>query len=42
MVRERIITRATGFFSLYGIKNTSMDALASSLGISKRTIYEQK
>lgn len=40
MVRERIIMQATDFFSLYGIKNISMDALASSLGISKRTIYE--
>ena len=40
MVRERIIMQASDFFSLYGIKNISMDALASSLGISKRTIYE--
>ena len=40
MVKERIIMQATGFFSLYGIKNITMDALASSLGISKRTIYE--
>jgi len=40
MIRERIIQQATDLFSLYGIKNVSMDDLASSLGISKRTIYQ--
>lgn len=39
-VKERIIEKAGDLFYQYGIKNTSMDELASSLGISKRTIYE--
>jgi len=39
-LKERIIEKAGGLFYRYGIKNTSMDELASSLGISKRTIYE--
>ncbi|SCD20938.1 DNA-binding transcriptional regulator, AcrR [Proteiniphilum saccharofermentans] len=40
MLRERIIQQATTLFGLHGIKNISMDDLASSLGISKRTIYK--
>lgn len=40
MLRERILQQATDLFSLHGIKNVSMDDLASSLGISKRTIYK--
>lgn len=40
MLGERIIQQATVLFSRDGIKNVSMDDLASSLGISKRTIYE--
>ena len=40
MLRERIIQQATVLFSRDGIKNVSIDYLASSLGISKRTIYE--
>lgn len=40
MLRERIIQQATDLFSFHGIKNVSMDDLASSLGISKRTIYQ--
>ncbi|OJV74911.1 MAG: hypothetical protein BGO34_07865 [Bacteroidia bacterium 44-10] len=39
MIKERIIQQATYFFIRDGIKNVSMDDLASSLGISKRTIY---
>jgi len=39
-LKERIIEKAGGLFYRYGIKNTSMDELATSLGISKRTIYE--
>ena len=40
MLSERIIQQATVLFSRDGIKNVSIDYLASSLGISKRTIYE--
>lgn len=40
MLRERIIQQATVLFSRDGIKNVSIDDLASSLGISRRTIYE--
>lgn len=40
MLKERILQQATNLFSIHGIKNVSMDDLASSLGISKRTIYE--
>lgn len=40
MLGERIIQQATVLFSRDGIKNVSIDYLASSLGISKRTIYE--
>lgn len=39
-VKDRIIEKAHELYFQYGIKNTSMDELASSLGISKRTIYE--
>mgnify|MGYP000862245481 FL=1 len=39
-IRERIIAKAGDLFFQYGIKSVSMDELASSLGISKRTIYE--
>jgi len=40
MLRERIIQQAIVLFSRDGIKDVSMDYLASSLGISKRTIYQ--
>lgn len=40
MLRKRIIQQATDLFSLHGIKNISMEDLAFSLGISKRTIYQ--
>lgn len=39
MVRERVIQQAGKLFSVHGIKKVSMDEVASSLGISKRTIY---
>lgn len=39
-LKERIIEKAGDLFQQYGIKNVSMDEIASSLGISKRTIYE--
>lgn len=39
-IKERIIEKSGELFCQYGVKNTSMDELASSLGISKRTIYE--
>ena len=39
-LRDRIIDKAGNLFIQYGIKNSSMDEIATSLGISKRTIYE--
>ncbi len=39
-LRDRIIEKAGALFIQYGIKNSSMDEIATSLGISKRTIYE--
>ena len=39
-LKERIVIKAGTLFYQYGIKNVSMDDLASSLGISKRTLYE--
>ncbi len=39
-VKERITGRALDLFCRYGIKSVSMDEIASSLGMSKRTIYE--
>jgi AcrR family transcriptional regulator len=39
-IKERIIEKAGDLFRQYGIKNVSMDEMAASLGISKRTIYE--
>ena len=39
-LKERIIKEAGTLFYQYGIKSVSMDDLASSLGISKRTLYE--
>lgn len=40
MLKERILDKAGEKFYQYGIKNVSMSDLASSLGISKRTLYE--
>jgi len=39
-VRARIIAQATEFFMKEGVRRVTMDYLASSLGMSKRTIYE--
>ena len=39
-LKERIVSKAGTLFYQYGIKSVSMDDLASSLGISKRTLYE--
>jgi AcrR family transcriptional regulator len=39
-IRERIIEGAAKLFRTYGIKAVTMDSIAGSLGISKRTIYE--
>ncbi|MEA4917566.1 TetR/AcrR family transcriptional regulator [Proteiniphilum sp.] len=39
-LKERIIEKAGDLFRQYGIKNVSMDEIASSMGISKRTLYE--
>lgn len=39
-LRQKIIEQATMLFLKFGIKSITMDAIAQSLGISKRTIYE--
>lgn len=39
-LKKRIIKEAGTLFFQYGVKSVSMDDLASSLGISKRTLYE--
>ena len=39
-IKDRILKKAEDLFFVYGIKSVSMDELATSLGISKRTIYE--
>lgn len=39
-LRERIIVKATQAFTTHGIKSITMDDIATSLGISKRTLYE--
>lgn len=38
-LRERIIEKSSELF-VHGIKSVSMDEIAASLGISKRTLYE--
>jgi AcrR family transcriptional regulator len=38
--RERILVGAAELFRTYGIRAVTMDSLASSMHISKRTIYE--
>ena len=38
-LRERIIDTAVEAFSAHGIKSITMDDIATSLGISKRTLY---
>lgn len=39
-IKERIIEESCAQFKRYGIKAVTMDSLASHMGISKRTIYE--
>lgn len=39
-LKERIMDVSGELFVRHGVKNTSMDEIASRLGISKRTIYE--
>ncbi len=39
-VRDRIIEEATKQFFQFGIRNVTMDEIAVTLGISKRTVYE--
>ncbi|WP_455591565.1 TetR/AcrR family transcriptional regulator [Bacteroides sp.] len=39
-LRDRIISTATEAFTTHGIKCITMDDIAASLGISKRTLYE--
>ena len=39
-LRDRIIVKATEAFTAHGIKSITMDDIATSLGISKRTLYE--
>lgn len=39
-LRDRIINEGTKQFFQFGIRNVTMDDIAVSLGISKRTVYE--
>lgn len=39
-VRKKIIDEATWQFLQYGVRNVTMDGIAASLGMSKRTVYE--
>lgn len=39
-LKERIVETAKESFSIHGIKSITMDDIAASLGISKRTLYE--
>lgn len=39
-IQRKIIQEATNSFMLYGVKCTSMDMIATSIHISKRTLYE--
>lgn len=41
MLRDQIIEKTTELFVHNGVKSMRMDDIASELGISKRTIYEQ-
>lgn len=38
--KSRIIEQASGMFFKYGIRGITMDEIAESLGMSKRTVYE--
>jgi TetR/AcrR family transcriptional regulator, cholesterol catabolism regulator len=39
-VKDRILGKATELFMRYGIRSITMDEIANSLGISKKTIYQ--
>lgn len=39
-LREQIVDTAVGLFTAHGIKSITMDEIAASLSISKRTLYE--
>lgn len=39
-LRLKIVAKATESFTMHGIKCVTMDDIAASLGISKRTLYE--
>lgn len=39
-IKERIASQAGELFMMHGVKNISMDEVASTLGMSKRTIYQ--
>lgn len=39
-LRDRIVEKSRELFIVNGIKSVTMDEIASSLGISKRTLYE--
>lgn len=37
--RQRIVSAANSLFYLFGIKSTSLDAIADKAGVTKRTVY---
>ncbi|WP_372931765.1 TetR/AcrR family transcriptional regulator [Mariniphaga sediminis] len=39
-ISDRVIDEATRQFLQFGIRNVTMDGIASALGMSKRTVYE--
>ena len=39
-MKSRILEKGTQLFFRYGVKSVTMDAIASELGISKKTIYQ--
>ena len=39
-VKERILGKAEELFMQYGIRSVSMDDIANSLGMSKKTLYQ--
>jgi AcrR family transcriptional regulator len=38
--KERILVKAEALFMQYGIRSVSMDDIANSLGMSKKTLYQ--
>jgi hypothetical protein len=38
--KERILLKAKALFMQYGIRSVSMDDIANSLGMSKKTLYQ--